>query len=500
MSRLSRLRSGGRTTLSRVNPAGVARVVVVAGAAGALVYAADARPIGVDLVAASGGEQPVVAGTALTTRVDASCPGAELSGIPGVPDISVKGSVTAASAPAELLPAAATGSGQLTMASAGKPLLAIDSRPDARPAALPADNAVRLTGVGSLAPAVAGTQEWRLDQKDLRGLATTACSAARSELWLLGGGADPGRQERLVLTNPGDNPVTGDVTVHGAAGPIGEPIVETVAPGGRVGLLLDARAGEEQTPAVRVRADGGGLHATLTDTWVLGSTPLGAETAAPTAAPGTIQVIPGADLGSGPAGLRVAVPGDQDAVVRVSVLGRDGLVPLAGQTVLTVAAGAVGDLPLQGAPEGTYAVVVRSDVPVVAAVLSRVGDGTAPGELAWSVSADAVRSVAGAALPALSGVTRTLHLISSGGASAADVVTVIDGIPRTRRVDLLSDRVATVRLDDSTSVWVTRLEGSGELRGTVLSSTGEGPARMLSSMPLEETAVTSPVSRAFPLP
>ena len=500
MNRLSRLRSGGRTKLSRINAAGVARVVVVVGAACALVFAADARPIDLDLVAAAGGEQPVVEGSALTTRVDTTCPGAELSGIPGVPDISVKGSVIAASAPAELLPGPTTGPGQLTMTSAGTPLLAIDSRPDARLAALPAGDAVRLTGEGSLAPAVAGTQEWRLDQEDLRGLATTACAAGGSDLWLLGGGADPGRQERLVLTNPGDNPVTADVTVHGAAGPIGEPVVETVAPGGRVGLLLDARAGEEQTPAVHVRADGGGLHATLTDTWVLGSTPLGAETTAPTAVPGTTQMIPGAQLGSGQASLRVAVPGDQDAVVRVSVLGRDGLVPLAGRTVLTVAAGSVGDLPLQGAPEGTYAVAVRSDVPVVAAVLSRVGDGTVPGEFAWSVSADAVRSVAGAALPELSGVTRTLHLISSGGASTAEVVTVIDGTPRTRRVDLLPDRVATVRLDDSTSVWVTLLDGSGELRGTVLSSSGEGPARMLSSMPLEESAVTSPVSRAFPLP
>ncbi len=486
--------------LSRINAAGAVRVVVAVGAASALVYAADTRPIGLDLVAAAGGKQPAVAGTALTTRVDTSCPGAELSGIPGVPDITVKGSVTAASGPAELLPATTTGSGQLTMTSAEKPLLAIDSRPDARPAALPGEGAVRLTGEGALAPAVAGTQEWRLDQDDLRGLATTACAAGRSDLWLLGGGADPGRQERLVLTNPGDNPVTADVTVHGAAGPIGEPIVETVAPGGRVGLLLDARAGDEQSPAVHVRADGGGLHATLTDTWLLGSTPLGAETSAPTAAPGTIQIVPGAELGSGPATLRVAVPGDQDAVVRVTVLGRDGLVPLAGQTVLTVAAGGVGDLPLQGAPEGTYAVVIRADVPVVAAVLSRVGDGAAPGEFAWSVSADRVRSVGGAALPELAGVARTLHLISSDGSSVAEVVTVIHGTPRARRVDLLPDRVATVPLDDTTSVWVRRLDGSGDLRATVLSSTGEGPARMVSSMPLEESAVTSPVSRAFPLP
>ena len=45
-----------------------------------------------------------------------------------------------------------------------------------------------------------------------------------------------------------------------------------------------------------------------------------------------------------------------------------------------------------------------------------------------------------------------------------------------------------------------RITGSGELRGTIVSSIGTGPARMLSAMPLEESVVTSEVSRAFPLP
>jgi hypothetical protein len=499
MSRLYRIGHGARSIARRVNAAGVARVVIAAGGASALVYLAATRPVDLDLVAAAGEDEVTVGGTALTTRVDASCPGPELTGIPGLPDVTVKGWATAAAGPADLLPVPASGDGSLLMATGAGTLLTVDARPGARGAALPRDGAVRLTGTGALAPAIAGAQEWRLDDKDLRGLATTPCAPGGSDLWLLGGGADPGRQERLVLANPGGNPVTADVTVHGALGPVGEPVVETVPPGGRVSLLLDARSPDEERPAVHVRASGGGLHATLTDTWVLGSTALGAETSAPTAVPATAQVVPGASLGSGPATLRVAVPGDQDAVVRVSVLGRDGLVPLSGSTVLSVAAGAVGDLPLAAVPEGTYAVEVRSDVPVVASVLSRVGDGTAPGEFAWSVSADAIRSLGGAALPTLSGVSRTLHLVGTG-ASAVEVVTVVDGAPVTRRIDLRSGRVTTVPLDGATSVWVQRVDGSGDVRGTVLSSSGTGPERMLSSMPLEESAVTSPVSRAFPLP
>ncbi len=97
-------------------------------------------------------------------------------------------------------------------------------------------------------------------------------------------------------------------------------------------------------------------------------------------------------------------------------------------------------------------------------------------------------------------VDRTLQLVSTGGNSTAEVTTVVNGAPVTRQIDLLADRVATVPLDDATSVWVRRVTGSGELRGTVVSSSGTGATRMLSSMPLGESAVTSEVSRAFPLP
>lgn len=113
------------------------------------------------------------------------------------------------------------------------------------------------------------------------------------------------------------------------------------------------------------------MHATLTDTWIEGSRALGAETTSATAAPGEVQVVPGVAFGGGPTAVRVAVPGDQDAVVRVSVFGPRGLVPTTGESVLSVVAGGVGQLEVRGVPAGTHAVVLRADVPVVASVLSR---------------------------------------------------------------------------------------------------------------------------------
>jgi len=175
-------------------------------------------------------------------------------------------------------------------------------------------------------------------------------------------------------------------------------------------------------------------------------------------------------------------------------------VPRTGESVLSVPAGAVGELPLPGLTPGTYAIAVRADVPVVASAFVRIGNGRVPGEIAWSPSASGIESLGGAAFAPVDGLDRTLHLVSTGGNSTAEVITVVDGAPVTRRLDLLADRLASVSLDAASSVWVRRITGSGELRGTIVSSSGTGPARMLSSMPLGESAVTSEVSRAFPLP
>ncbi|MBT9255935.1 hypothetical protein KMZ32_10655 [Phycicoccus sp. MAQZ13P-2] len=487
--------------LSVVRPAlpGVARVLLAAGVATGAVWAATARPDTLDLAAATGVTEAPVAPTSLATSTDAMCPGPELTGVAGVDDVRTGGRVTAVAGPADLLPVPATGSGNARASAGSVPLVTLSARPATGTGDLPRTGPVALRAQGALAPAVAATQEWSSGSADLRGLVTTPCRSAATDLWLLGGGDGPGRLERLVLANPGGNPVTADVTVHGADGPVGPARTETVPPGGRTTLLLDAVAADEKTPAVHVAADGGGLTAFLSDTWVDGTTPLGAETTVPAADPATVQVVPAALLGDR-ATLRVVAPGGDEAVASVTLLGRDGPVTTTADTVLTVGAEGVAELPLPSVPAGTYAVVVRADVPVVAGVMSRVGDPKGAGDIGWAVSGPVVDEVAGLALPPTPGVGRTLHLVSTGGASTAEVTVVVGGEARTRTVSLLSDRSADVDLAGAESVWVERTDGSGALRGGVVSTSGSGAQQLLSEVPLAPTAVTSPVSRAFPLP
>lgn len=488
--------------LARLRPAvpAATRVVLGGGLAAALVWVAATHADTLDLAAASGAEEAAVAPTSLATSIGSMCPGNELSGIAGLDDAVVGGTVTAASGPAALLPVAATGKGTLRLTGGSARLTDVPARPGSASAPLPRTGPVALRAGGSLAPAVAGMQEWSSSRSDLRGLVTTPCLGASSDMWLLGGGAGAGRQERLVLVNPGGNPVTADVTVHGAAGPVAPARTETVPPGGRVTLLLDAVAGEEATPAVHVVADGGGLHATLTDTWLSGSTPRGVETVVPADAPSSVQVIPATVLGAAKVMLRVVSPTQEDAVASVTLLGRDGPVATTATTVVTVPAEGVGELALPSATPGAYSVVVRSDVPVVAGILTPVGDGTVPGDIGWAVSAPALSGLGGAALPATPGVSRSLRLVSTGGASTAEVTLVVGRDERTRTVSLLADRAADIDLTGASAVWVERTGGSGSLRGGIISLAGAGNQIVLSEMPLTPVAVTSPVSRAFPLP
>ena len=479
---------------------GAARLVVAGGAAAGVVWAVSGSPATLDLAAASGAAPTEAPSTSLATSLDAICPGNELSGIPGVPDVAVGGTVAAATGPADLLPVPAQGSGEAGLSAGSAPLAALSgARPATAAAALPRSGPVALRARGALAPATTGTQEWLLDTDALRGLDTTPCLPAASDLWLLAGGAGPGRQERLVLVNPGGNPVTADVTVHGAAGQVGDARSASVPPGGRVTLLLDATAGEEAMPAVHVVASGGGLHATLTDTWVEGLDARGAETVVPSAGPSRRLVVP-AVVVDGSATVRVAVPGDEEGVATLTLLGPNGVVATEATTVLSVPGGSVGELPVPAVPAGTYSILLDADVPVVAAVRSEIGPAEGTVALAWSVAADPVTEVAGAALPSTAGVGRTLHLVSTGSGATARVVRVVDGRAESEGVDLARDRGVDIDLAGAGAVWVTRVAGSGTLSGGIVASATRESGRMLSVVPLEPVAVTSPVSRAFPLP
>ena len=481
---------------------GLVRAALAAAAGAGLVYASVQVP-GAVAVAPRVTADTARAGATSTVRSAALvCPGPEMKGLAGLPDAPVDVRVAAVASPQRALTGLhlPTAAGEVVIAglAAGPRLRQATGRglvaevTQSRPVALLA------TGREALAPGLAAAQWWLVPGGDHRSLGTVPCGRPRADAWLLAGGASPGRQERLVLSNPGDNPVTVDVTLHGAGGPVASPTGRgVIVPSqGRTTVLVDSISRTEATPAVHVEARGGLVHAVLNDQWLDGSVAAGSDDTPAAAAPSRDQVVPAVAVG-GTSILRVAVPGSAEAVVQARVLTASGPRALPRGGVVRVAGGAVRDLSLQGLPDGVYAVQVRADVPVVAgAVTLRRPAPNAPGDLAWTTSTEPVAGVAGAPLPTqgLAGrpMQRMLSLTSAHGAVNVEVITSdASGAPTSRRLTVPADAVTAVDLTGASSVWVHRVSGPGRLRAGVVVWSTDARGPVISTLPLTDTVLRS---------
>lgn len=485
----------------KVSIAGLARTCVVAAAGAGLVFAATQVEGSVAL-----GSQPKRTDTApaatgaAVTSASLACPGSELSGVPGVDDIPTDTQVAGVTAPdsvlGDLRPSGDKGSVKLST-MAGKPLTAAGSQRGARvQGAAGRAVGVEVTASKSLAPGLAAAQAWWVRSGDRRALASTSCTRPGTDLWLLAGGGAPGRQERLVLTNPGGNPVTVDVTLHGPDGKVasgaGEGIV--VPAHGRTAYLVDSIAPDIASPAIHVVANGGVVGAALNDSWLDGVRAAGSDTVGPTAAPSRDQVVPGVAI-AGAARLRVVVPGPDEAVVQARLLTPDGPRALPKDGVVRVGGGTVRDIDLSGVKPGWYAVQVRADRPVVAGAMVERSQPGRPGDFAWSASSMPVGALAGTAVPTpsgdSSGLKRQLLLTSAKDQATAEVVTVdTSGKTIRQQIKLGVDGVSNAVLPgNATSVWVRRAAGDGEVRAAVLTWADDADGTLVTTTALTEVTL-----------
>ena len=451
----------------------------------------------------AGQGQETKAHEAPVTKAQPICPGPEALGIEGLPDSTAHtASVSAVTAPLKSLPAgfaAGRGPGSLTIGglpSGGTWGAPATARGQVVPGQISTARSALVTGAGAMAPGTVATQRSWVKAGDNRGLVTAACMPAAPSSWLIAGGGDPGRRERLVLTNPGRNPVTIDVTVFGAKGPIQSPNGRglVVGPFARTVVLLDAIAGSESSPVVHVAARGGEVAAVLNDTWLDGVVPRGGDDVVPVAAPAREQVIAGLPI-AGRATLRVAVPGESEAVVESRVLTPSGPKGLPSGGVTRVAGHSVRDIDLSSLPPGAYAVQVRADVPVVAAAMAdRRRAPDAPSDLAWSGASSPIRTLAGMDLrgPA-GGFTERLDLVATRDPASVLVTTVgTGGVATTREVAIEADSVSTLELSGNMSVWVT--PSVGLVRAAIVSRVTDAHGVLLSLTPLADLSLIARVS------
>ncbi|WP_114905446.1 DUF5719 family protein [Ornithinimicrobium murale] len=493
-----------------------ARAAGIAALAAALVYGAGSGRVGtLDLADALDRQGPTPAGTdrpaglAVLDDSTLGCVGPGLVGLddPSVPEPEQGASVAAGSAPTEALPEGVASEAGGAVSLGGVPdgaTAEANQRGEVLTLAVEGSRWVRGAAEGTLAAGFAATQLGYSFEEQQWGMATAACGMARDDLWLVAGGAEAGRVERLILANPTGNPITVTAEVLGAAGPVsvvgGTGIV--VPPAGRQVVLLDALAPGEERPVVHVTTTGGPVVAALGDRWLEGTIDRGAEVTTPAASPATSLVIPAVPAPrpdtADTASVRVAVPGAETGVVQLRALTADGPVRLE-QGVTTVEPGAVADIDVADLPAGTQGIEVTADTPVVAAAqVQRRDEAGGTGDLAWIPAVTPSSGLQGAPLATSvdGAIAGSLNITSLQGARIA-VVTVVDGTVTTTELAVPAASTRTVELAKQTeSVWLHPLEGT--VSAGVISTLEHDLGLQIAGLPLPTAPVTREVRAIAP--
>lgn len=458
----------------------VARVVAVGVVSAGIVLAADR------LGALPTDAAPTVSGerTAAET-ITAYCPGNPFESTDA---IDVTGSVAAHAAPQEALEGIVTPSeepGRITISDLSE---AADGSPEEKPTSGPASvtreelaGAVRVRATQERAPGLTAVQSLVAGGERATGTAAVPCTAPTADAWLVAGGPAKGRQERLVLTNPGGNAVTVRIEAIGAKGE--ESVV--VPARERSTVLLDGIGGTDTAQAVHVTSKGGLIVPTIVDHHLDGLVPAGVETAGPTTQPTTHQVIPAAVDGQA-RGVVIGVPGERDAVVQVRSLSEDGSRSAA---VETVAAGSIADIELPEVP-GVHSWVIDSDEPVVAAAHTTVAASDGTRDMAWSVATQPFGTLGGVALPPVpeGKERRYVAIAADGGPATAEVLVRRDGEVTTEEVTLEEGSGVALPVHGAEAVWVRPSTGAVHAAVLVMRP-DDAPRPGATSIPLQPSRV-----------
>ncbi|WP_265447715.1 DUF5719 family protein [Flexivirga meconopsidis] len=469
---------------------GMVRAVVAVAVGGGLVWGAGEATGTVDVTKGSDVRELNADSTSgALQQARLTCTGPDRAGAAGSVGAKQAVSVNGASAPTALLSGAGS-DGSVTLGGSGaKTTDFAIQRGGVGSAKVAGDVAPQLDVRDGLAPGFTASQGGLVDDASGRGLTLSSCGAPVRDGWFFGGGADKGRVARLVLVNPGATPATVDAAVLGASGADANKSVKglVLAPGERKVIVLGAFPRSLANAAVHVTATGGGVVATLTDAWMDGETPVGEATSNATAAPAKDLVIAGVAASDAAPEVRVAVPGPDDAIVRVRAIDDSGAV--AADKVRTVSAGTTDAVTLSGLRPGKYQLRVTSDVPVAAAALGRTA-ASGRTDIAWAPAATAITGLTGAALPTAVPGGRATLMVSSPKGGAVDVETVTDKGSSRSRITVRSDRPVVQQLPASVrAVWL-RPADDVSAYATVLVDGKDAKGGLSAALPLLPVSTT----------
>ncbi len=202
---------------------------------------------------------------------------------------------------------------------------------------------------------------------------STLCRAPQGDQWFVGGAADVTSKGRLYVVNSGLSDAIVDVAVWTAAGPQADKVL-TVRANSSTRVSLDLLAAGATRLVIRVTARSGRINAFLVDERAKGLKTLGGDAVNSVDFPRTDFVIAGIPHQvtkgvGGPHTLRLLVPGNVDANIRVDSISKDGVFVPVGFDGRVVPHGQVVDVPLSSTiAYSAFSLRIRSDQPLVAGV------------------------------------------------------------------------------------------------------------------------------------
>ncbi|HEX2312448.1 MAG TPA: DUF5719 family protein [Thermomonospora sp.] len=337
-----------------------------------------------------------------------------------------------------------------------------------------APDAYMVRATGAMAAGLAAERTTYYGKGDDRGLAATRCAAPATDTRFLGPGPLDAERVEVYLTNLDAQPAMVDLTALSGEGPLdtadGHGI--SVSPHStRVVRLGDGAEGmgeivtTAQLLALRVRATTGRVAAAVR---VRVDEEKGVDWLPAAGAPATSLMIPGIPGGPGARRLLIAVPGQEDARIRVQVMTPTGAFAPEGRDTLDVPAGTVMPFDLQRALSGKPAAVrLAANRPILAGFTAERGD-----DVAYGTSTAHLAGAGG--VVADNRFTSSLLLTAPGRAATVRVMTV-GARGRTQDVRVASGRTVEVKLagdDEGHGVIVVPLPGSGPVHAARVMATG----------------------------
>ena len=299
------------------------------------------------------------------------------------------------------------------------------------------------------------------------------CSGPASSQWFVGGSSDVTSRGRLMVINSGLSEAIVDVQAYSENGK--QPLVSlNLKSKSYIVLNLDSLATGDKSLTVHVLPRSGRINAFMIDELGAGLQSLGGDLVNPITSPSRTLVIPAipnqipkkGQKASGSHTLRVLTPSDVDANVTVELLSADGRFIPVGFNSRRISSGIVTELRLSPKISASaFAVRIKSDEPIVAAISSRV---TVKGrkDFVWSTPTPALVPMA----MAVTGLTPLIAFASDSIAVKVEV-TYLNG--KKSLATIKGSDIATWRVPNAARS-ITIIKASSETYAGALVASANG--------------------------